>query len=1157
MSNRKIIILCLLFVSTGAIAGNPVLLQQNCLNKNWSFAENKGQLTDPSGNLSPEIKYYGYSSGISLYCMPGMISFVFTKIKSDKNISEATGHPLSQSRGCENPKISTSRVELVLFNSNKAASIIPSGEQDYYENYYLAHTGQSGIINVHTFKTITYKNIYPHIDLVLHAKVQGLKYEFVVNPGGKVNDIQMQWNGLNSLKLLDNGGLSYQCALGKMDEGQPVSYQDKNLIKSRFMMKQNRISFKVDLYNKSRTLILDPVLIWGTYFGGTSADRSYDIKTDVFSDVYITGITTSITGIATKGAYQASQNGNYDIFIAKFKSNGNLLWATYYGGEEGDEAARIALDPAGNIYITGTTSSTYGIATPGAYKSNFISNGYADAFLAKFDNYGYRKWATYFGGSDHDKGTGVYADGQGFVYMTGATYSTKGIATSNAYQKVLVGGFGGDAFLAKFDVKGKIQWATYFGGADDDFAKTILADQQGNVFCCGYSLSKTGIATNGAYQTSMAGYEDAFLAEFSSAGILKWSTYFGGTNSDDGADLLLDNSGNIYLAGSTGSISGISTKGAFQTSFAGGTSDAFLAKFNNNGNLQWSTYYGTDQNDYCQRIALDTNGNIYMSGYSFSITGLATKGAYQTSNIGSGTNDAFLAKFNENGLRLWSTYFGGSEEDLSWGVAADRLGNIYLSGYTTSDSHIATSGGYRTSYSNNTDVFLAKFNNTPVVDAGIIGIISPVDSVCPGGYTVKVKLKNFSKIQLNAVTVFCSINGKTSSPYLWAGKLSVNGVININIGYFRLPPGTDTIKCWTFSPNGITDSVPQNDTTINIIKVFSLPDANAGPDTTLCYNQVYTMQGSGGVRYTWYPATYLSSATDPSAKAVLPNTQHYLLVVKNTRGCSDTARVLMKVRPKLKVHLSASKIHACIGDTVTITAQGTGGDKLHYDYTWPYDAKAHNERIINGTKSGWHKVILNDNCTPVSASDSIYITFFESPIADFTINPLSPVKINKAINFLNRSSNAKTYYWTFGTKFTSNLASPRYFYIDTGQYKVMLVAYGSGGCPNDTIYSYVDIIGEKFVVYIPNSFTPNGDGKNDFFEISGSGIKSYYCTIYNRWGELIFENKPAFQTVSGTVEWDGSFIGSQVPEGIYLYQLKVIDLDNNPHYLSGTITVLR
>jgi hypothetical protein len=272
----------------------------------------------------------------------------------------------------------------------------------------------------------------------------------------------------------------------------------------------------------------------------------------------------------------------------------------------------------------------------------------------------------------------------------------------------------GDAFLVKFNSSGVKQWGTYFGGSYTlasgmETGLSCATDALGNVYMTGHTPSTSGIATAGAHQTIYGGSStDAFLVKFNSSGVIQWGTYYGGAGVDIGYSCATDASGNIYLAGDTQqeflpASSGMTTIGAHQSAYGGGYSDGFLVKFDSNGQMQWGTYYGGSLLDVSVSCATDASGNVYMSGNTQSATGIATSGAHQTT-----VNGAFLVSFNSSGVRQSGTYCGGIKNVCT----TDASGNVYMTGYTQSNSGIATAGAHQTANGNSgyNDAFLLKFN---------------------------------------------------------------------------------------------------------------------------------------------------------------------------------------------------------------------------------------------------------------------------------------------------------------------------------------------------------------------------------------------------------------------------------------------------------------
>ena len=390
------------------------------------------------------------------------------------------------------------------------------------------------------------------------------------------------------------------------------------------------------------------------------------------------------------------------------------VWSTYYGGSGIDIISDIATDSKKNIYISGSSNSPNNIAFNGLQNVNY--GGGAAAFLAKFDSLGNRIWATYYGTdtTHYSYANSVVVDNNDNVYMAGHTNKSTGIA-SGGFQNTHGGGFW-DAFLVKFDASGNRLWGTYYGGPGDDVGTSVKVDNTGNVYLVGTTSSTSNIASGGFQNTYGGGTSDVFLVKLDASGNRLWATYYGGNNEENGSlggsgtAIATDNSGNVFLASKTKSLSSIAS-GGFQNTYGGGDHDAFLVKFDASGNRLWATYYGGSGDDGVEEVytATDINGNIYLSGNTDSQNAIASPGAFKTTLSGP---DAFLAKFDSNGNRIWGTYYGGWNYEAGGGVETDVLGNVYLVGYTYSGNGIAMGGFQNTIDTINDfeDVFLVKFS---------------------------------------------------------------------------------------------------------------------------------------------------------------------------------------------------------------------------------------------------------------------------------------------------------------------------------------------------------------------------------------------------------------------------------------------------------------
>jgi Secretion system C-terminal sorting domain/Beta-propeller repeat len=333
-------------------------------------------------------------------------------------------------------------------------------------------------------------------------------------------------------------------------------------------------------------------------------------------------------------------------------------------------------------------------------------SGDDDAFLSKFSSAGGLLWSTYYGGNDYDQGYAVATDASGSVIMTGSTASTTGLGP-------ISGTFGGatDVFVAKFNSSGAIQWASYLGGANEESGYAVATDASGNVYLSGFSSSAYGFATGSAYQAVSGGLDDALIAKYSSSGVLQWATFYGGSNSDRAYGIAVGLSGNIYVSGYAESSNSIATPGTYQDTLSGGK-DAFIAKFSNAGGLIWASYLGGSATDIAYGASSDTLGHIAITGVTGS-AGMAF-GASPYRDTLNGLSDAFVALFNESGTPYWSSYFGGNANDQANGIAFDKTGNVSITGYTTSTSSLTTAGAYDTII-NGEDAFIAKFTNSGTI----------------------------------------------------------------------------------------------------------------------------------------------------------------------------------------------------------------------------------------------------------------------------------------------------------------------------------------------------------------------------------------------------------------------------------------------------------
>ncbi len=806
------------------------------------FVENKGQVVDVNGHLSNDILYKLSGKGVNMYLGTNKLHYQFKKIEH-----AATG----------DPKVSTYDMEVRLVGANTHAQVVATDEQQYVENYYQAQYSTTGF-TAHSFKKVTYKNVYPNIDWVLYINNDEVEYDFVVRPGGDVADIKLAYDGATALAINARGGISAETPMGNIEEQTPYAYETNTgrKVTSKFVVKNNVVSFEAGAYKGSLTI--DPYLRWSTYFGGTGEDLANSVRESAAGITFVGGSTIS-TGLATAGVFQNTHSGagTYDGFVASYNVAGTMIWATYFGGTGNDRGNRVALDnTAANVYLAGNSQSAATGLTQGGYQ--MANNGGQDGYIIKFDaTNGTRVWCTFFGGTGTDDITGIVCDAGNNVCVVGQTNSTTSITAGTPYQAALDGP--ADAFLAKFDGAGNIQWATYYGGEDTDNGIAITADNSGNLYIVGQTASFSNMSSSFA---SLQGTNDAFVASFSSGGTRMWGEYFGGVGLESANGLVYDNVSNTLLVtGNTTSVLGIATAKAHQA-VPGGGQDAFLVSYTNTGVINWATYIGGNLTDFGRSVCLDQFRNITVAGGSESPTGIATTtGGYQSTLAGD--YDGFVVKFNTIGQRLWGTYFGGLLYDMVNSIACDLTNNqLVIAGTTASTTGIATAGSAQVANAGGTtDAFVSKFFRDTVVT-----INQPFDDtlVCQGGtfsvgYTVNYPFRpgNVFTVELsNASGSF--VTPVTIGSAIATGSGSINATIPA-----ATPLGNGyRMRIVANSPVYIS---PDDMTNVSIVSAVTPATASAttpacvGGSISLFANAPYTITS-----YTWNgPGGYTSAVQNP------------------------------------------------------------------------------------------------------------------------------------------------------------------------------------------------------------------------------------------------------------------------------------------------------
>jgi hypothetical protein len=722
------------------------------------------------GQSDQQVKFLSRGNGYALFLTP-----TEAVLALQQNSEARSQNPESQTQPpTPNPQPPTV-LRMQLIGANPQPLVEGVDELPGKVNYFIGNDPTQWRTNIPTYARVKYHNVYPGVDVVYYGNQRQLEYDFVVAPGVDPATVTLKFQDQNGrlapVQVDEHGDLLVRLSDEEIRLRKPLVYQEINdarqEIAGQYVLldpsdaeqrtansELQKVGFQVASYDASKPLIIDPVLEYSTYLGGSQRDEGEDIAVDTAGNVYVTGWTFS-TNFPLSQPYVTAYRG---IFVTKMSTDGStLLYSTYLGGTTGtDQGFGIAVDSDGSAYVTGRASSfdfptaPKSGATCLAYQCSIPCCSYIDAFMTKLSPTGSALvYSTYLGGNGGEYGYDIAVDANKNVYVVGQTgqnITTNNFPVKNALQ-TQAGNV--DAFLAKFNPVGgtvsqphnenDLVYSTLLGGSGTDIAYGVTVDADSNVYLTGYSTGPyAGSAAPArdfplvnAFQTLANGdgtgnTADAFAAKVSADGsTLIYSTYLGGNNADEGEGIAVDSAGNAYVTGYTGSLwrsdglIGFPVVNALQTNYAGGTRDAFLTKITPIGSVVYSSYVGGPRLEVGKGIALDPSGNVYLAGWT---TGSSPDSFFNLQPLQACTSnsDAFIIKLNPTAAlytREYATCLGGINTDQANAIAVDTLGNAYITGYTVSIDFPTVSpyqgslsGNTGTNSGNHNDAFVAKIS---------------------------------------------------------------------------------------------------------------------------------------------------------------------------------------------------------------------------------------------------------------------------------------------------------------------------------------------------------------------------------------------------------------------------------------------------------------
>jgi hypothetical protein len=914
-------------------------------------------------------------------------------------------------------------------------------------NFFFGHDPQDWRTGVPTFQKILYRNLYPRIDLTYGGANDRLKSEFAVAPGGDPRLIRLEYSG--TLSIAANGDLITRSVGSELREWAPRIFQEtaagRAPVAGRYrLIDEHTAGFEMDSYDATLPLVIDPVISYSTYLGGTGMSAVTGLAVDSSGNLYATGWTEALD-FPIVGAVQAANQGGVDAFVAKFNPAGTaLLYATYFGGRGDDRGAAIAVDSNGQAYVTGSTTSTnFPLASP----IRTTLGGSKTAFVLKLNAVGnLLVYSTYLGGTNWETGNAIAVDGSGNLYVAGDTQSAN-FPVLNAVQGTIGGGM--DAFVANLTSAGALSFSTFLGGAGNEHAGGLAVDGTGNLYVAGGTYS-ANFPLKTPLQAVHGGGQDAFLTKLAPGGSsILYSTYLGGNgigSPEQANAVAVDGSGNAYLTGVANSPNFPVTGGAFQTAF-NGVQDAFITKINAAGNtLVYSTYLGGTSFDWATGIRIDSGGNAYVAGYTSS-------GDFPVVNavqpVFGGMYDAFVTKLGPAGNALgFSTFLGGSGSDAANGIALDGSGNMFVGGQTSSPD-LPLQGPIQSSNNGGSTGWVARLGVT-APPPQVPSAVSLTPSSGSGNSVIFTAQYSDTGGAAALTTVSLLLNtGASTSSACYVGYNSATNVISLaddlpSNGSVTVVPGGGSQQNSQCIVNGAGTSASISGSTLTLTVSLAFQPGFSGGKTAYLYAADAGANTGWISRGTW---TVTIPPSQPSVDSVAPNaglgvSQAFTFVFSDTQNASNLTGMAMLFAA------NASVTNACY----IVYDRNQGTVQLAWDSALGSDSKPLSSAAVLG----------NSQCAVGAASAA-----FSGLSNIFTV----------AVTFKGAFSGVKSIYM-FAAEASSNTG-----WVQKGNYTV-----AAGGVP------------------VANSAIPgsgSGPGQRFSFTVSDSGGAGYLTGL-----EALFASSP-------------------------------------------------
>jgi len=1160
------------------------------------LVENKGQWNDA-------VLYKGEFSTGSFFIEPSGFTMY---MKDTAGMRQLANYMHNEAGKSVSPFVLKSVAYKVKFSGASVHPVqVPEKPFSNYNNYYIGNDPSQWASGCKIYQSVLLKDVYPNIDVRYYSNAGAIKYDFIVHPGGNPGLIAMQYDGPVDLSV-KSGDLLVNTPVGQIRELKPYAYTitgtGRNDESVSYVLRGNQVTLSVKKYDYTKTLVIDPSVIFVSFTGSTADNWGYTATPGPDGSGFAGGIVFGDGYPVSPGAFDQTFGGGqsegvvpgFDIGIIHLSANGSQrLYATYLGGSGNEQPHSMIADQSGNLYVTGRTSSENFPTT----NSNIGPCGEEDIFVCKFNASG-----------------------------------------TQILRSVKVGGSGRDGvnIRPKYEAPSGVDAIRRNYG--DDARGEIIFDYSGNVIVAGCTQSTNFPATPGnGIQTSFGGgRQDGVIIKFTSNLSMLWASFFGGSGDDACFVASVNpNNGNIYIGGNTnGSVLPGPMTNVLYPSFNGGETDGFVTSVTPNGNaIVKTSYMGTSGNDMIYGLKFDKHGFPYIMG--------ATTGSWPVRNatFSNSGGKQFISKLlpDLSGF-VYSTVFGtGSPFPNISPVAfmVDRCENVYVSGWGGGiDNGYPNSGtqglpevqplaGIPAADGADFYFFVLEHNATSQlfgshfgqnggmgdhVDGGTSrydenGIIyQAVCANCSGGaqfpttagaWSTRNGSSNCNEALLKIEMDFTGVGANLQS-YINGVTGDTTGCLPLTVMfkdttqkgvtyYWNFGDGTPTEATsspqhsHTFQQTGVfqvmliaEDSSTCNirDTAYKFIKVgdnIVSPDFNWAklpPCESLSVQFTNTSTVNTG---NFGPQSFVwdfGDGSQPDTSNLLPPVNHsyaqpgnyeVTLTIIDPEFCNapDSVKKTIRINPLVEASFQTPG-EGCAPYQAVFTNTSKAGTDFIWDFGDGQTSTEENPVHLYQTPGDYHvKLIAIDTstCNKQDTSTVFVIHVVDKPHAEFTWGP-NPPQVNTPVSFTNLSSaDAVNFSWDFGDGLSGSDRNPVHEYVASGQYMVTLIAFNALGCP-DTFRLPVKVLIEP-LIDVPNAFTPGRFGTNSIVRVVGFGISKLEWKIYNRWGQMIF------RATSKEQGWDGTYKGKLQPMDVYTYTLDAIFSDGKKVHKSGDITLLR